>query len=88
LYVLRVMVGAASTAEQSDLQTQLSAAGINSGIHYPLPCHLQPAFAALGYRSGDFPVAELLSKEILSLPMYPGLTETQITRTVKSLVKS
>ncbi|MFC9921434.1 DegT/DnrJ/EryC1/StrS family aminotransferase [Rhodococcus sp. NPDC127527] len=57
----------------SDLNTH----GIGAGIHYPTPVHLLPAFSVLGCREGDFPVAERLSKEILSLPIFPGITEEQ-----------
>ena len=52
--------------------------GIQSGIHYPIPCHLQPAFQYLGYKKGDFPHAETLSNQILSLPIFPGITKSQI----------
>lgn len=66
-------------------QEQLALQGIQTGIHYPLPCHLQPAFVSLGYRAGDFPVAEALCQEILSLPMYPGLSQAQISRVTSAL---
>jgi dTDP-4-amino-4,6-dideoxygalactose transaminase len=82
LYVLRVT---AADLERADLQAQLAATGIDTGIHYPLPCHLQPAFTSLGYRQGDFPNAERLSAEIVSLPMYPGLTEAQVLRVCEGL---
>jgi dTDP-4-amino-4,6-dideoxygalactose transaminase len=59
------------------LQQALTAAGIGSGLHYPIPVHLQPAYAHLGYRAGDFPVAERVAGECLSLPMYAELTEEQ-----------
>jgi dTDP-4-amino-4,6-dideoxygalactose transaminase len=52
-------------------------AGIGAGIHYPVPLHLQGAFESLGHQRGDFPVAELAAEAILSLPMYPGITEDQ-----------
>lgn len=67
------------------LQQQLEAQGIQTGIHYPLPCHLQPAFKHLGYRPGDFPIAEILCQEIFSLPMYPGLTKTQVIQVVGAI---
>ncbi|HEY9659230.1 MAG TPA: DegT/DnrJ/EryC1/StrS family aminotransferase, partial [Allocoleopsis sp.] len=55
------------------------------GIHYPIPCHMQPAFKHLGYKVGNFPYAESLSREILSLPMFPGLTDDQIHQVVSTL---
>lgn len=75
LYVIRVTDPA--PLERTELQQRLGGAGIQTGIHYPCPCHLQPAFAHLGYGPGDFPAAERLSQEILSLPMYPGMTVAQ-----------
>ena len=60
------------------LQEHLKKRGIQTGIHYPIPIHLQPAYADRGWKEGDFPVAEKLSKEILSLPMFPEMTEEQI----------
>ncbi|MCX7957316.1 MAG: DegT/DnrJ/EryC1/StrS family aminotransferase [Endomicrobia bacterium] len=68
LYVVR-------TSKRDELKKFLLENGIGVGIHYPLPLHLQPAFRFLGYRKGDFPVAEKLTKEILSLPMYPFMKE-------------
>ncbi|MFQ4144736.1 DegT/DnrJ/EryC1/StrS aminotransferase family protein [Chlorogloeopsis sp. ULAP02] len=76
LYVIRVCDSC--PVERSAMQAQLMAAGIQTGIHYPIPCHLQPAFADLGYQVGDFPHAEMLAKQILSLPMYPGLSNSQV----------
>ncbi len=60
------------------LQKYLGEQGIQSGIHYPIPLHLQPAYQSLGYHEGDFPCAEKLSREILSLPMFAELTDEQI----------
>jgi dTDP-4-amino-4,6-dideoxygalactose transaminase len=71
LYVIRA-------TERDALQAHLSAKGIATVIHYPIPIHLQPAYRHLGYREGDFPVTEYYSQHILSLPMYAELTATQI----------
>jgi dTDP-4-amino-4,6-dideoxygalactose transaminase len=84
LYIVRALE-AGCRIDRETLQEKLNHQGIQTGIHYPLPCHLQPAFVNLGYRSGDFPVAEALCREILSLPMYPGLTEAQIDQVVTAL---
>jgi len=66
LYVVRVV-------ERDRVQAELAAAGVGTGIHYPIPLHLQPAYAALGHQPGDFPITESAAPEILSLPMYPQL---------------
>lgn len=60
---------------------------IGTGIHYPVPCHLQPAFQYLGYQKGDLPVTEQITGEILSLPMYPELTAEQIRFVAGKLIK-
>jgi dTDP-4-amino-4,6-dideoxygalactose transaminase len=65
---------------RDELKQFLLERGINTGIHYPTPIHLQPAYAFLGHRSGDFPVTERLAREVLSLPMYAELTAEQIER--------
>jgi len=69
-------------------QELLLAQGIQTGIHYPVPVHLQPAFADLGYRAGSFPHAEKAADEVLSLPMYPELAFDQceiVSRAVRKL---
>lgn len=68
------------TAERARLQQALDAANIGHGIHYPVPIHLQPAYADLGHRRGDFPVAEALAERILSLPIFPELTAAEQQR--------
>ncbi|MEM6449039.1 MAG: DegT/DnrJ/EryC1/StrS family aminotransferase [Cyanobacteria bacterium P01_D01_bin.105] len=83
LYVVRVTD--TCPLDRTRLQLELSSQDIQSGIHYPIPCHLQPAFKFLGHLAGDFPHAEALSQEILSLPMYPGLTTAQIDRVVEAI---
>jgi dTDP-4-amino-4,6-dideoxygalactose transaminase len=70
LYVVRV-------ARRDHLRAYLRERDIGAGVHYPVPCHLQPAFQHLGYKSGDLPVTEKVVGEILSLPMYAELTDGQ-----------
>ncbi len=81
LYVIRV--------EQRDrLFERLREMGIGVGIHYPIPLHLQPAYTDLGYKEGDFPHAEAAAKSILSLPMYPELSVSQIETVVEAVKQS
>jgi dTDP-4-amino-4,6-dideoxygalactose transaminase len=70
LYTVRV-------PERDRILGALQAAGIDAGVHYPVPIHLQGAFAALDHRSGDFPEAECAAKELISLPIYPGIEAEQ-----------
>lgn len=70
---------------RDDLQRALADRGVQTGIHYPIPVHLQPAHADLGYRSGDFPRAERAAAEVLSLPLYPELADEAIERVVGSI---
>lgn len=86
LYVIKVDDSCAIQRQQ--LQEELTAAGIQTGVHYPIPCHLQPAFTHLGYQLGDFPYAEMLAKQILSLPMYPGLSHSQVKEVVAAIASS
>ena len=69
------------------LRTTLAEAGIQSGVHYPIPVHLQPAHADLGYHAGDFPVSEAVAAEVLSLPIFPEMTEEQV-KTVAAVVNA
>jgi dTDP-4-amino-4,6-dideoxygalactose transaminase len=66
--------------QRDSLRDALSMAGISTGLHYPIPLHLQPPYRFLGYKPGDFPVAERLANECLSLPMFPGLEQTELDR--------
>jgi dTDP-4-amino-4,6-dideoxygalactose transaminase len=65
----------------------LKKAGIGSGIHYPIPLHLQKAYAALNYAPGDFPVTERVAAEIVSLPMFPQLTGQQQARVAAEVLE-
>ena len=78
LYVVRV-------PDRQEMQNSLKAAGVGTGIHYPVPLHVQHAYRALGYSKGDLPVTERVSAEILSLPMYPQLTDSQQAKVVDAL---
>jgi dTDP-4-amino-4,6-dideoxygalactose transaminase len=71
--------------ERDRLQAELAAAGVSAGLHYPIPVHLQRAYTHLGYRVGDFPVAEQVAVECLSLPMYPELTRDQVESVASAL---
>jgi dTDP-4-amino-4,6-dideoxygalactose transaminase len=73
------------TDRRDALQKHLAGEGVETIIHYPIPIHLQPAYAELGYRPGDFPVTERLAGRILSLPMFPELTEAQIDHVVRTV---
>jgi dTDP-4-amino-4,6-dideoxygalactose transaminase len=70
------------------LRQQLSDAGIESGLHYPTPLHLQEAYRFLGYKQGDFPVTERVKSRILSLPMYPGIDPKAVERVTSELRES
>lgn len=78
LYVVRVK-------ERDKMIERLKKAGISYGIHYPMPLHLQPAYKYLGYGQGDFPISEKLSKEVLSLPLWPEIDESTIEHICKNI---
>jgi len=83
LYVIR-------TKERDSLRENLERMGISTGIHYPIPLHLQPAYDYLGIKQGAYPIAEMVAKEILSLPMYPELREKEVnvvTGEIKDFLK-
>lgn len=81
LYVVRI-------PHRDEVVATLNAVGIGAGIHYPTPVHLLPAFAGPGVPTGSFPVSEKLADEILSLPIYPGITPGQQERVVGELAKA
>jgi dTDP-4-amino-4,6-dideoxygalactose transaminase len=66
------------TDDRDRLQDYLTAKAIQTNIHYPVPVHLQKAYSDMGYRTGDFPIAERACARLLSLPLYPEMTETQV----------
>jgi len=68
------------------LRKDLDSAGIGTGIHYPVPLHLQKAYQFLGYRQGDLPICEKVTAEVLSLPMYPHLAHLQQEYVVEKLL--
>jgi dTDP-4-amino-4,6-dideoxygalactose transaminase len=78
LFVVRVQ-------DRDDFMKQLGSAQIGTGIHYPIPLHLQNAYKSLGYKKGDFPIAEKVSAEIVSLPMFPQLRADQQSRVVSEV---
>ncbi len=80
LYVVR-------TDEREGLMEHLKNAGVGTGIHYPIPLHLQKAYSSMNYRLGDFPVSERVAAEIVSLPMFPLLTAEQQGRVVDEIVR-
>ena len=80
LYVIR-------TNDRERLMNHLKKAGIGTGVHYPIPLHLQKAYASLNYRPGDFPVVEQAAAEIVSLPMFPHLTAEQQARVAEEILR-
>lgn len=80
LYVIR-------TEKREELQNFLKEKGIDTGIHYPIPIHLQEAFRHLSYKEGDFPRTENYARQILSLPIFPGMTDEE-AKNVVSEIKS
>jgi len=80
LYVIRV-----EKERRDKLKEELKSKGVATGIHYPIPLHLQPAYNYLGYKKGDFPVTEECSQNILSLPMYAELSDKQILKIVETI---
>lgn len=78
LYVVRV-------AEREALMDHLKKMGVATGLHYPIPIHLQPAYAELGYRQGDFPITEAYAETIVSLPIFPELDDEKVAYVVEGI---
>jgi len=74
-------------AQRDELRRHLWEHGIGSEVYYPVPLHLQEAYRELGYKEGDFPIAERLAKEVLSIPVYPELTNEKIDRVAKAILE-
>ncbi|GAB4126179.1 MAG: DegT/DnrJ/EryC1/StrS family aminotransferase [Raineya sp.] len=74
-----------TTPNREHLRDYLNTKGIATGLHYPVPCHLQKAYRHLGYQKGDCPKAEYLAEHCLSLPIYPELTEEEVAYIINSL---
>jgi dTDP-4-amino-4,6-dideoxygalactose transaminase len=73
--------------ERDKLQRVLSEKKIGSAVYYPVPLHLQPLYASLGHKEGDFPHAEHAAQEVLSLPMYPELRPAQLARVAEAVTE-
>ena len=72
-------------ADRNGFQERLKAQGIGTLIHYPVPPHLQPAYAEMRYEAGNFPIAESMHEEVISLPLWPGMSEMQIDRVIAAV---
>lgn len=72
-------------SSRDELRKHLAGRGIETGIHYPVPLHLQPGYAFLGHRRGDFPVSEEASETVLSLPLYPTLSDEQVEAVIAAM---
>ena len=80
LYVVRI-------EDREGFMAHLKSIGIGTGIHYPIPLHLQKAYRSLGYALGDFPICEKIADQIVSLPMFPQMTAEQQRRVVEEIVQ-
>ena len=79
-------VYAVRLSQRDSTRAALQAAGIQTGVHYPIPIHLQPAHADLGYGRGDFPVSEQAASQVLSLPMFPEMTVEQVEQVAAAVL--
>jgi dTDP-4-amino-4,6-dideoxygalactose transaminase len=78
LYVIR-------SDSRDDLAAKLKAVGVDSGLHYPVPIHLQEAYAYLGHQEGDFPEAEKACRQVLSLPIFPFMRDEEVEAVIAAL---
>lgn len=87
-YTVRVLTPEGAENQRDRVKQQLQKHGVGSTIYYPIPLHLQPIYATLGYQAGQLPIAEQLAQEVLSLPMFPELTIEQQRQVVYALKES
>jgi dTDP-4-amino-4,6-dideoxygalactose transaminase len=80
-----VLSGERQTLRRSDVLAKLHAAGIGAGVHYPA-IHLFTVYRKLGWKEGDLPIAERVARNILTLPLFPAMTRTDVARVVENLV--
>jgi len=73
--------------DRGRVQKELEDGGIQTAVHYPLPIHLMPAYADARYKAGDFPVAEACARRVLSLPVYPQMTKSQVERVAGEIIR-
>ena len=78
VYAIRV-------ADRDATRERLHRAGVATNVHYPMPVHLQPAYAGLGYGKGDFPESEAFARETLSLPLYPELSSRDVSAVIEAV---
>jgi dTDP-4-amino-4,6-dideoxygalactose transaminase len=76
------------TPNREELQERLNQAGVGTGIHYPIPLHLQNAYQSMKHKQGDFPVCERVASTCLSLPMFPGLEAEQQERVAEAVAEN
>ena len=67
------------------LQRHMEACGVQTQVHYPIPPHLSPCYAELGYKRGDFPITEMYADEEISLPIYVGMTDEEVSMVIEAV---
>lgn len=80
-------LGLETKKKRDELMTFLNESGIQTGLHYPIPTHLQEVYTGLGYKNGDFPVTEWCANNLLSLPMYPDMTDEMVEYVIKKVIE-
>jgi dTDP-4-amino-4,6-dideoxygalactose transaminase len=74
--------------DRDGVQKRMADLGVRTTVYYPVPLHLQPMYRELGYRAGDFPESERAVREVLSLPLYPEMTDAQVDEVVEACKRS